>query len=176
MKKTKFDNDFSLKQIEHIEVILKECERLKVTDKRWLSYILATVYHETAKTMCPIEEYGKGRGKRYGRKVMYSGSPYSFPDKLYYGRGYPQLTWYENYKKYGEIFGLPLLEKPELMLVPEISAKVLIHGMVHGGFTGVSLKTYFNERTDWINARRIINVLDCAEIIAEHGKRFMKYL
>jgi hypothetical protein len=30
--------------------------------KMWLSYGLATVYHESAQTMQPIEEYGKGEG------------------------------------------------------------------------------------------------------------------
>ncbi len=29
--------------------------------------MLATVYHETAKTMQPIEEYGRGVGRDYGK-------------------------------------------------------------------------------------------------------------
>ena len=37
-------------------------------DLRWLAYMLATTFHETARTMQPIEEYGKGKGKTYGIK------------------------------------------------------------------------------------------------------------
>ena len=33
----------------------------------WLAYALATFFHETAETMQPIEEYGKGAGKSYGK-------------------------------------------------------------------------------------------------------------
>ena len=37
-------------------------------DERWFAYILATVYHECAKTMWPIKEYGSDsylQGKEY---------------------------------------------------------------------------------------------------------------
>ena len=136
--------------------------------------MLATTYHETAKTMQPIEEYGRGRGKRYGRKIMYSSRPYEWPDKLYYGRGYVQLTWYENYKKMGEILNIPLLEQPELALQPDISAKIMIEGMTRGYFTGKALRDYFNERKDDpVNARRIINVLDQANKIAGYYNDFL---
>lgn len=169
-----FNGKLSQMQVQGMDAILDQWTSGGYEDKRWLAYVLATVYHETAKTMYPIEEYGKGRGKRYGRKIMHSGKPYTHPDVIFYGRGQVQLTWYENYKKYGEIFNLPLLEKPELMLIPEISAKILIHGMVNGGFTGVGLKRYFNGNTeDWVNARRIINGVDKAKEIAEYGKRFL---
>ena len=57
-------------------------------DKRHLAYILATVWHETAKTMLPIEEYGKGKGKAYSR--LENGISY-------YGRGHVQVTWLVNY-------------------------------------------------------------------------------
>jgi hypothetical protein len=42
-----------------------------------------------------------------------------------------------------------------------------------GTFTGKKLSDYFNEdREEWKNARRIVNGLDRAEIIASHAKRF----
>ena len=44
-------------------------DKFEVTDVRWRAYMLATSYHETAQTMMPIEEWGRGRGKSYGRKM-----------------------------------------------------------------------------------------------------------
>src|SRR5215204_4050202 len=60
-------------------------------DLRWLSYPLATDYHETGKKMLPIEENGKGAGMAYGVEDP-PGS-----GRVYYGRGYVQLTWLDNY-------------------------------------------------------------------------------
>lgn len=150
-----------------------------LTDIRWLAYMLATSYHETAKTMQPIEEYGKGRGKIYGKKIKYNRLPYTNPDKIYYGRGDVQLTWYENYELMGKLLNIPLLEHPELALQPSISAKIMIEGMTRGksgrgDFTGVSLENYFNNtKDDPHNARKIINGLDKADLIASHHIKFL---
>ena len=42
--------------------------------------------------------------------------------------------------------------------------------MVEGWFTGKKLSDYFNEKTDYINARKIVNGLDKADIIAGYAK------
>lgn len=144
--------------------------------------MLGTTYHETARTMYPIEEYGNGKGKRYGKKIKQSGEPYEEPDKIYYGRGYVQLTWYENYERMGRILNIPLLQQPELALRPDIAANIMFEGMtkslsLKGDFTGHYLEQYFNDtREDWVNARRIINGLDRAELIAGYAKRFYEIL
>jgi len=45
--------------------------------------------------------------------------------------------------------------------------------MMEGTFTGVRLSTYFNpNKDDWMNARRIINGLDKANLIAGYGKSY----
>jgi hypothetical protein len=45
--------------------------------------------------------------------------------------------------------------------------------MINGSFTGKKLGDYFNAaKEDWINARRIINALGKANIIADHAKKF----
>jgi len=68
-----------------------------------------------------------------------------------------------------------LLEHPELALDTEISAKILVVGMTKGLFTGKKLADYFNsEKEDWINARRIVNGLDCANKIAGYSKQFLQ--
>jgi predicted chitinase len=148
-----------------------------LTDKRWLAYMLATVYHETAKTFEPIEEFGKGLRRVYGEKIKQSKKRYTVPDKLYYGRGFVQLTWYENYDKFGKLLNIDLLNEPEQALKLDVSIDILFIGMIEGLFTGVALDRYFNDkREDWTNARKIINGLDKAELIGIYGQRFYECL
>jgi len=74
-------------QVDGCNVLLSAWDsRPEFTDRRWLAYMLATAKHETAHTMKPIEEYGHGAGRDYGRPDPQTG-------KAYYGRGYGQLTW-----------------------------------------------------------------------------------
>ena len=140
--------------------------------------MLATVYHETAATMLPIEEWGKGKGKPYGKKIKHSGVPYAIPDKLFYGRGYVQLTWFENYELMGRLLSVDLLNNPDLALTNETATKIMFEGMTKGSssfgdFTGRCLEMYFNSKTeDPINARRIINGQDRARKIAAHYYKF----
>lgn len=182
IRSTIFKGSISSLQFQGIEAIIAEYSRLCVNDLRKLAYILATVYHETGRTMQPVEEGGKGRGYDYGKKLKRSRVPYTKPDKLYYGRGLVQLTWYENYAYMGKLLGLDLLNNPELLLQMEVSIKVLFEGMLKGkssfgDFTGKSLENYFtSELTDSLNSRRIINGLDQAQIIQGYYKLFYNAL
>ena len=140
-------------------------------DLRWLAYMFATVFHETAQTMQPIEEFGRGRGRAYGRPDPVTG-------QTYYGRGYVQLTWKANYQTMGNLLGHDLVNHPELALRADVAAAIMFEGMttslsLRGDFTGKSLEDYFNDRTtDWVNARRIINGTDKASTIAGYAKQF----
>jgi len=137
----------------------------------WLAYVLATTYHETAATMQPIAEYGKGAGRSYGEPDPETG-------QTYYGRGYVQLTWEENYQKaQGCVVDLntlacdvPLVMQPDLALTPWVAAQVAIVGMTEGWFTGKKLSDYLTDTmTDYVNARRIINGTDKAQTIAAYA-------
>lgn len=137
------------------------------------AYMLATAYHETAATMQPVEEYGKGRGKDYGKRLKMSRKPYSDTLPLYYGRGYVQLTWYENYEKAGKKVGVDLLNEPGFALSAPIAAKIMRDGMLEGWFTGKKLSDYVGLRTaDYVGARRIINGTDKANLIAGYAVAF----
>ena len=166
-------------QVDGINFKLDAFDKAGIKDNRWRAYMLATSYHETARTMQPIEEYGKGRGKPYGKKLKHNRQPYSVPDQIYYGRGDVQLTWYENYEIMGKLLGIPLLEQPELALKPDVSARIMIEGMTRGksnrgDFTGASLENYFNDvKDDPVLARRIINGLDRANLIATYHNKFL---
>lgn len=169
--------------VQGIDAVFDEWDRQpNLKDLRWLAYMLATDYHETAKTMQAIEEYGKGKGRPYGKKIKHSGISYKTPNKLYYGRGLVQLTWYENYELMGRLIGIDMLNNPDLALQLDVSVKIMFEGMLRGAssvgdFTGKCLEMYFNNNTeDWRNARRIINGTDKAELIADYGKRFFACL
>lgn len=174
-------------QLEGMEAILNEWERRQLTDLRWLAYIFATVFHETGKSMQPVEEIGKGKGKPYGKKLKMGGGPgkripYTYPGKIYYGRGHTQNTWYENYamltrEAIKEGKGWDFLNHPELLLQMEPSIWATFHAMIKGLYTGRKLAHYFSyNTTDPLNARRIINGTDKAELIARYYERFYKAL
>jgi hypothetical protein len=167
-------------QVASIDYIINHFEILNLKDVRWLAYILATVKHETANTYLPINEIGEGKGRRYGKKIKNNGRPYTKPNKIYFGRGYVQITWFENYELMGRLLQINLLEQPELALNVDIATKIMFEGMTHGSssfgdFTGRSLEDYFNKKTDDpIGARRIINGTDRAALIAKYHELFLK--
>lgn len=175
-------------QVDGLNAILDEFETFYPDmDLRQLAYILATVYHEVNKTMQPIEEYGKGEGRSYGKKLKYGGGPgkripYDLPNKLYYGRGHTQNTWFEAYEKLtntkrAKAEGWDFLNNPELLLLMKPSIWATFYSMTTGLYTGRKLKQYFTDKiTDWVNARRIINGLDKAELIAVYAKKFYNCL
>jgi len=175
-------NKLNQKQIDSIDAIINYWDGAGYTDLRWLAYILATTKHETANTMLPIEEYGKGKGRSYGKKIKHSGIKYTIPDKLYFGRGYVQLTWYENYDLIGRLLGIDLLGNPEFALDVKVATKILFEGMTKGAssfgdFTGRCLEMYFTSKVeDWEGARKIINGTDKKELIAGYGRKFLKCL
>lgn len=172
-----FAGKMSQKQVDGCEAILEAWDNKGIKDNRYVAYGLATAYHETGHTMQPIEEYGKGKGYDYGKKLKRSRQPYTTPDKLYYGRGYVQLTWYENYDTVGHLIGQDLLHHPELALDAAIAAKILVDGMINGWFTGKRLHDYFNDKSnDPFNARKIINGLDRAKDIEHYYDVFLKGL
>ncbi len=169
-----FNGKFNQTQIDGLNAILDEWEKnYSKKDDRWLAYMLATTHHETDRTFRGIEEYGKGKTRPYGKNIKMDKTRYFDTTNLFYGRGFVQLTWYENYQKAGKKLGLDLINKPELVLEIKNATQVLFSGMMEGWFTGRKLSTYFNVTTeDWKNARRIINGTDKADLIAAYAKQY----
>jgi putative chitinase len=159
VRETAFGGLMHQGQVDGCNAILDVWEARAFVDRRWLAYMLATTKWETAHTMKPIEEIGKGRGRPYGVPAI--------DGRVFYGRGYVQLTWATNYAKMAALTGADLVGHPELALDPEIAAVILLEGMKGGMFTGVGLSRYFNGAVDDpVNARRIINGTDHADDIA----------
>jgi putative chitinase len=173
-----FNNSLTQAQVDGMNYLLlvweREFEKNNPNDgTMWLAYALATFFWETGQTMQPIEEYGKGSGKSYGKPT----GPYN---QAYYGRGHVQLTWEANYKngqqylkdRYGKT--VTIYPNASHMLHNETSALVSYDGMVYGWFTGVGLPKYFKKSVieDPVNARRIVNGTDQAQTIANFYWQF----
>jgi hypothetical protein len=151
-----FSGTMSQSQVDGMNAILFAWEaRPTSDDPRWLAYMLATTLHETASTMQPIEEYGQGAGMTYGEPDPVTG-------EAYYGRGFVQLTWADNYKRADDEIGLAnelsCYLHPENQLKPLIAAVTMFRGMSVGWFRGDKLSDYFAaDVDDPFNAREIIN-------------------
>ena len=172
-----FPGKLSQQQVDGQNAILSTWEKQSdLTDLRWLAYMLATAYHETAYTMWPIEEYGKGQGHDYGKTDPETG-------QAYYGRGLVQLTWRENYARADAKMGWKNEASCEwhayLQLTPDYATPTMFRGMSEGWFTGKKLSQYFNEsKNDPVNARVIINndVSKMGQKIAGYHEDFLAAL
>lgn len=158
-------------------------------DVRHLAYMLATAFHETAATMQPVRETRAASDDAAIRildRAFAAGqlgqvrAPYWRRDgegKSWLGRGLVQLTHRRNYEAMSALVGIDLVARPERAMEPQISAAILIAGMLRGSFTGRRLSQYFDAyRTDWEGARAIINGSDRADLIAGYGRTFQAAL
>jgi hypothetical protein len=163
------------KQVSGHEDIIAELKKRKVPLAH-AAYVLATAYHETAKTMQPVREGLKASDAWRKRNLRY------YP---WYGRGHVQLTWEENYRKADKKLGLggSLVANPDLALDSKVSAEVLVLGSVEGWFSGDkrgrhTLARHITKGTlaEFRQARRIINIMDKADLIAGHALVYQEAL
>lgn len=155
-------------QVDSVNLILGNCGDYPIG---WVAYILATAWHEAR--FIPQEEWGKGRGKKYGKPDKYSKAPY--------GRGFVQLTWDFNYEWADKALGLDgaLLRDLDLALAPHLAARILVKGMVEGAFTSKGLADYLGvqgTKEQFRQARRIVNGRDKDVLIAGYAVAFQAAL
>lgn len=167
---------FSSSQVAGIERILDAAAGAPLSHQ---AYMLATVWHESNKTMEPVREaYWLSEAWRK-KHLRY------WP---WYGRGDVQLTWEYNYKKADAAcasVGLckpgEILANPDKVMDPKISAFILRRGMDEGWFTGVKLRDCLPmkgvaTRVQYMNARTIINGRDKADLIEDYAQVFERGL
>ncbi|MBB4104867.1 hypothetical protein [Allorhizobium borbori] len=173
-------------QIDGMNAILDRFEDVMPEgDDRWLAYMLATAYHETAETMQPVRETlapsdaramailddAFARGRLKGVKT-----PYWRLDtggKSWLGRGFVQLTHRRNYEAMTKVTGIDLVAAPERAMEIDVAVTILFRGMIDGCFTGRKLADFFaGDREDWTGARRIINGTDRAVLVAGYARTF----
>lgn len=154
-RRAPFGGRLTQSQVDGLSKILDEWMARGLSDVRWLAYILATTFHETAGKMQPVREMG---GEAYLKKKPY------YP---WVGEGLVQVTWEANHRKFGAT-------KPGQLLTWPIALKAIFDGMTKGMFTGKKLADYFNATTDDpVGARRIVNGTDKAKLIAGYHKNFL---
>lgn len=177
-----FGGSLRQSQVDGMNAILDGWERRAPDgDRRWLAYMLATAFHETARTMQPVREaYWLSEQWRRTHLRYYP----------YYGRGYVQLTWRENYARAGTYVGADLVGNPDLAMNAAHAAIIMFAGMEEGWFRGdrhgrQTLARYFNRTVnDPVGAREIINGREwktiggrpvlLATVIAQHYDTFLR--
>lgn len=100
---------------------------------------IGTIAIETASTFRPVREaFWLSEGWRRAHLRYYR----------FYGRGYIQLTWEENYRKYGRALDVDLVGDPDLALQPDVAASVFAEFFVRSGAAAAA------EAYDWAECRR----------------------
>ena len=97
IKLKKYNPSLSSDQVSNALAMMKACMPY-TQDPRQLSYVLSTAIGES--NLRPIKEYRASSGTYLfdvQNKYWYTG---------YYGRGYVQLTWKDNYAKFGRQLGI----------------------------------------------------------------------
>jgi putative chitinase len=142
---------------------------------RQLAYVMATMLHEVGRDLLPVRETFAATDAEARRKLARKkyGKPAGPFGHVYYGRGYVQLTWLDNYERQAKKIGADLVQFPDRVLLPSIAMRILFDGMVSGDFTGVKLSDFIKgDSADYFNARKIVNRLDKAQLIAGYAKKF----
>lgn len=177
VRKPLFGGRLTALQVSGMEAKIKEFKQAEFP-LSWAAYALATSYHETAKRMQPVRE-GLSASDAWRKKNLRY-----YP---WYGRGDVQLTWEENYKRADKELGLggALVKNLDLALDPEISAEIMARGMQEGWFSGDKngrhtlarhLPSPEGTRAQFKQARRIINLMDKADLIAGYAVQFQDAL
>lgn len=137
------------------------------------AYCLATAQHETGNFKYLREIWGPTAAQKRYEDRTDLGNTQKGDGKRFMGRGLVHITGRRNYTDWSKRLGLDLLKSPELAEKPEIAVRILVEGMKLGTFTGKKLSDYMTLRkSDFRQARRIVNGMDRADLIADYAKEF----
>jgi hypothetical protein len=147
---------------------------------RHVAYLLATIRWETGHTFVPIKEQRASTAKQPDIAKLQD----RYWSTGFYGRGYVQITWRQNYANAGQkLTGKRIAGKviavdsftmnPDAVLDPDVAYAIASGGMREGWFTTKKLSDYINDsKTDYRSARKIINGTDHAEDVAGFANQF----
>lgn len=171
-----FGRSLSKGQVAGIEGILDGFAVTGDGRDKTLAYGLATARREVGAGMVPVREGFKKTDaearayvlKHYPAKYGKPAGPWGH---VYYGRGYVQLTWLDNYQREG------IAADPDKALDPVFAAELMFKGLLDGRWNGAGKGIAFYLPTggpdDLKNARRTVNITDHWEEIAGFYRQFM---
>lgn len=203
VRKPLFGGRLTAKQVEGMNALLDFAPR--DMSAAHLAYPLATTFHETNRAMVPnvenlnyttvarIRAVWPSRFPTDASAAPFVRNPRGLANHVYNGRmgnrtgtddgwnfrgrGLPHLTGRDNYARASRVLGVDFVAQPDLALEPEHAARILYAGMSEGWFTGKRLSDYFSAtKNDPVNARRIVNGTDCADLIAGYHRHFLDAL
>jgi putative chitinase len=122
-------------------------DKYAINTKLRVAHFLAQVCHESD-GFCTTTEYASGE-EYEGRKDL--GNVKRGDGPRYKGRGLIQLTGRANYKKYGDVLGIPLVDDPEKAAEPATSLLVALE------FWNEHKLSEFADRDDLVTITRRIN-------------------
>lgn len=184
-----FASTFTQSQVTGIEGLIDAFRTFGDGRIKTLAYALATARREVGAGMIPVREGFKKTDvsarayvqRNYGNKgpkwYCWPVGPHGY---VYYGRGYVQMTWLENYQFATHQTGLDFVGNPDLALDPKISARLLITGLISGQWNklghGIAYYLKNDDLDDLMGARRTVNVTDHWQEIAGHYREFLAAL
>lgn len=181
-----FDGKLTGPQVAGLKAMLDKWEaETPNADDRWLAYMLGTAHHETGRTMQPVRETFATSDESaiarlnaaFAKGVLtWVSKPYWQKDadgKSWLGRGYVQITHKANYQKLKGVTGIDLTGDPTKAMEVPVALDIMFKGMAKGSFTSKKLGDYFSGgKEDWRSARKIINGLERADLVASYAKKY----
>ena len=198
----KGEKSLSPVQVSSLQELLKIWdERPLLNDDRWLAFILGSIAYETGDFRVQIENMSYGSAERISAiwrrefptpesAAAYVNNPEALANRIYgkrlgnteegdgfryRGRGMVSLTGRANYRKYGQIIGVDLEAQPDLMLKPEIGARVAFEQFLPAEKSPI-LAQYFNkDKEDWAGARgTFVGGATGAAAVTSRSKAFLQ--
>ena len=167
-----FGTSLTQTQVDRLEAILTRLDARRVEPAQ-AAYILATAYHESDRFRT-MEEYVSGAAYE-GRATL--GNTQPGDGVRFRGRGFVQITGRRNYTDWANRLGADLVGNPALAARLDHATTILIDGMMLGTFTGRKLPDYVaGAKKDYVSARRVVNGIDRAAMIAGYARSFEKAL
>lgn len=165
-------------QVRGLDAVLKVVAGAPLSHQ---AYMLATAWHETGATMQPVREAHWLSEDWRKRNLRY------YP---HYGRGYVQTTWLRNYLWLDAACAAAGLTKPgeilanlDLAMRPDVAALALRKGMEEGRYDDQGKRMSDRlpmkgvaTRTQYINARHLVNIQDKADLVEDYAQIFERAL
>lgn len=134
-----------------VPALNRAMERYQINTPARQAAFLAQIGHESGQLKWVKELWGptQAQQKYEGRKAL--GNTESGDGRRFLGRGLLQVTGRENYRKTGAALGVPLLDKPELLELPEWAAASAAWWWTNHGLNELADVGQFEQITRVIN-------------------------